>query len=469
MAVEKIVLRSQRISIEEQSVEGTAIAETANGAMMTSEAGAQFILNRDSIPGGMMSGSFTLDAPEAGMWGDNMGAVIPTKMRGIGTLGANGPDWQMLAKSICGTELRAESGTIDTGATAIGWAVKTGGASPAIIPGMLTYYPTQGEIRRLATYSAPNATLDTPLSAIPSEDDAFKCGVNWMLTSSPDHPFFTLYGYFGASQGKRIRLMDCKVNQMVLTMTVGGHCDMQFTVVGRPVSDPPYDTTAQSVTPTYDSTTPELVCLAMSGWSKVAGTITGVPTTTETVLLAPNFDVRVGDSIIVDTGSSVWETKTISNVSGNAGSNITITHAALSGAGTATETAYILRVGCADVGESLTITMDCPVAVQKCMFATHGVTGYTNTGRTITIESEPYFQSWEQFLMRDNAVGRGFLAILGDISGDDQNNIVAVYVSKAVNTAVSLNNNDIMTQSVSSQAAKDATLGDEYEFVMAAF
>ena len=71
--------------------------------------------------------------------------------------------------------------------------------------------------------------------------------------------------------------------------------------------------------------------------------------------------------------------------------------------------------------------------------------------------------------MRDNATGMSLMAILGDISGDDQNNIGAIYISKKVNTEVSLTNDTIMKQSVTSQAAKDATLGNDYEMVMAAF
>ncbi len=467
MAVEStIVLRSQRISIEEETTEGTPVAETANGAMVVSEAGAAFNLERESIPSNMMTGSFSKDAPEPGMWSDDLGVVLPTKMRGIGTLATNGPDWQMPAKSAFGSEYRAEAGTINVGATAITIPVKTGGASPALKAGLLIYFPTQGEIRRITAYSAPNMTLGVPLSSIPSEDDTFVPGVNWLLDSSPSKPIYTVYGYFGENHDVRVRLTSCKTSQMKLNMTVGGHCDMEFTAKAR---DPYYDRTAQAITPTYDRTTPELVCLDMNGWTRVSGTITGVPTTTETVLLAPNFDVRVGDYIQVDTGSSVWQTKLISAVSGNAGGNITITHAALSAAGTATETAYILRTACADVGETLAITMDTPVESKKCMFSTYGKLGLASMDRNITIESEPFFQSWEQFLMRDNAVGMGLMAILGDIDNDDQNNIVAVYVSKKVVQTVSLNNNDIMTQSVSSMAAKDATLGDEYEFVMAAF
>lgn len=466
MAVRTVVLRSQRISIEEETTEGTPVAETANGAMVVSEAGAEFKIPREYLQSNMMTGSFTKDAGEAGMYSDDMGVILPTKLRGVGQLGANGPDWQMPAKSAFGSEYRMEAGVVDTGATAITIPVKSGAASPAVKAGLLLYFPTQGEVRRVSAYSAPNITLETPLSAIPSEDDTFISTVCWLLSSSPDHPIATVYGYYGESQDMRVRLTSCKTTQMKLTANVGGYCDLVFTMMAL---EPLQDNTSQAITPNYDDTTPELVCLDVNGWGKVSGVITGTPTTTETVLLAPNYDVRVGDSIIVDTGSSVWETKLISAVSGNAGSNITITHAALSGAGTATETCYILRSICADYGETLDVTMDCPVEAKKCMGETYGKSGLASVDRNITIETEPYFESWEQFLMRDNAVGMGMLAIFGDISGDDQGNIVALYISKKIVTDVSINNNTLMTQSVSSMAAKDATLGDEYEMVLAAF
>lgn len=450
----------------EETTEGTPVAEDANGAIMTSEEGAAFNLERDSIPGGMMNGSFTLDAPEPGMWSDDLGVTIPTKMRGIGTLGPHGPDWQMLAKSAFGEEYRAEAGTIDTGATALTIPVKTGGASPVLKNGLLIYFPTQGEVSRIASYSAPNMVLDMPLTAIPSEDDTFIPGVCWLPSSSPSHPIFTAYGYFGETQTKRVRLTSCKTRQMELAMEVGGHCDMNFEAVAV---EPAYDNTAQAITPNYDDTTPELICLDMAGYTRVSGTATGVPTTVETILLTPNFDVRAGDSIAIEVSSDVWEVKEISDVSGNAPGNLTLTHAAVSIAASATDTVWIRRVACADIGENLSVTMETPVEPEKCMFATYGKTGLASVGRVVTITSEPYFTSWEQFLMRDNATSMGLLAILGDISGDDQNNIVAIYIARKVNTEVSLTNETIMKQSVSSQAAKDAVLGPDYEIIMAAF
>lgn len=466
MAVRTVVLRSLRVSIEEETTEGTPVAETANGAMVVSGAGAEFKIPRDYLQSNGLTGSFTKSAGVAGMYGDDMGVILPARFRGVGTLGANGPDWQMPAKSAFGSEYRMEAGVVDAGATAITIPVKSGAASPVVKAGLLLYFPTQGEVRRVSAYSAPNITLETPLSSIPSEDDTFISTVCWLLTSSPDHPIATVYGYYGESQDMRIRMTSCKTSQMKFTAKVGGYCDLVFTMLAM---EPLQDNTAQAITPAYDNTTEEIVCLGVDGFGKVSGVITGVPTTTETVLLAPNYDVRVGDYIIVDVGSSVWETKLISAVSGNAPGNLTLTHAALSGAGTATETCYILRTVCAEYGETLDITMDCPVKSKKCMGATYGKSGLASVDRNITIAAEPYFESWEQFLMRDNAVGMGMLAVFGDVDNDDQGNIVALYISKKVVTDVSINNNDIMTQSVSSMATKDATLGDEYEFVMAAF
>lgn len=462
MAVERIVLRSQRVSIEEETIEGTPVPETANGALTTSEAGAAFNLGRDVLEGGMMSGSFSGDAPEAGMWEDGLGVTIPTKMRGIGTLTTNGPDWQMLAKSAFGIEYRAQAGTVAAASKALTPKVKTGCASPIIVKGQLLYFPSQGEVRGIQAYSAPDITLEVPLSTIPTEDQVISTGVNWMLTSSPSHPIFTTYGYFGATWAKRIRLTSCKVNRMSLNMTVGGHCDMEFVVQALEAL---YDNTAQAVTPVYDFTTSELTCLSVDGFMRVAGIAKGSPTATETILNAPKYDVRKGDQIQIQVSAGVWETKTVTNVSGDAGGDITVTHGTVSTPASATDTVYILRSACADVGESLSLVMECPLEAEKCMFTSYGKKGLVNVGRTITIESEPYFQSWEQFLMRDNAVGMNMMAVLGDTS----NNIVAINVRKKVNAAVTLNNNNIMTTTVSSRGVKDAVLGDEYEMVMAAF
>jgi hypothetical protein len=113
--------------------------------------------------------------------------------------------------------------------------------------------------------------------------------------------------------------------------------------------------------------------------------------------------------------------------------------------------------------------MDTPVEDEKCMFASNGRAGLASVDRNITLESQPKFKGLEQFLMRDNLVAMSWQAIFGDIDNDDQNNIVCLYLAKKIVTGVTLNNDAFMSHSVTSMAAKDATLGDEYEIVLAAF
>ncbi len=460
MAAERIVLRSQRVSLEEETTEGTPVAETANGAIMTSEEGAEINLDRDLLDSSMMSGSFSKSAPVPGMWSDDLGITIPTQMRGIGTLGAHGPDWQMPMKSIMGSELRAAEGTLLGTGTALIPKLKTGLGDIEV--GQLLYFQTQDVVRRVVAFSTPDITLDIPLPAISSVDDVVKTGVCWKLTSSASHPIFTAYAYFGDTQGKRVRFTSCKTTECDMTFTVGGYCDMSFKSVGL---SPTYDNTAQAVTPNYDQTTTELTCLGVEGFNRVAGTATGTPTTTETILLAPDYDVRVGDSLQGEVSAGVWETVAITVVSGDAGGNITLTHAALSIALSASDVCYIMRSACADVGEELTITITADVGFEKCMFNSAGKTGIANVNREITIESEPFFKGWEQFLMRDNSTAQQMMVIMGD----DVLNIVAIYISRKTNAEVSLTNDDIMKNSVSSRAARDDTLGDDYELVISSF
>ncbi len=460
MAAERIILRSQRISLEEETTEGTPVAETANGAVMTSEDGAELNLDKELIEGAMMSGSFSKSAPLVGMDSDDLGITIPTKMRGIGTLGAHGPDWQMMMKSIMGEELRATEGTLLGTGTALVPKLKTGLADIEV--GQLLYFKTQDVIRRVVAFSTPDITLDVPLPAISSVDDVVKTGVNWKLSSSASHPIATGYAYFGDSQDKRAVFTSLKFSEASMTFTVGGYCDMSFTAVALAAL---LDNTAQAITPNYDNTTKELACLGMEGFNRVAGTATGTPTTIQTILLTPNYDVRVGDKLQGEVSSGVWETVAVTSVSGDAGGNVTVGHAALSIALSATDTCYIMRSACADVGEELAITITAPVAFEKCMFSGSGKTGIANVGREVTIESEPYFKGWEQFLMRNESTPQQMMVILGD----DDLNIVAVYIASKINAEVSLTNDDIMKNSVSSRAVKDPILGDDYELVIAAF
>jgi len=462
MAEKLVVLQNTKMSIEEETVEGTAVVETANGALLLHSDGAEFNLERDLVENAFMTGSLSKTAPAAGMWSDDLGPTIPTLIRGVGTLGTHGPDWHLLMKSLMGTELRAEAGVVDAGSTALIIQVKSGCASPAIIPGMLLYFPTQGEIRRIATYSAPAITLDIPLSSIPAEDDLIKTGVNWMLSSS-DFPSFTAYTYFDGP--KRLRYAGCKCTNWEATFEVGQNVPMTFASKALSAL---YDNTAQAITPNYDTTTKPLMCLGIDGlnmFTRYEGTASGTPSATETILATPAFDVGVGDEIQIEVSAGVWETKSISVVSGDAGSNITLTHAAVSIAASADDTVYILRGACAAVGDTLTVTVEMESEFENCMAANYGKKSQAITGRTVTLAKTPYFKSWQEFLMRDNVIGSGFMITLGD----ELLNIMAIYVSNQINTEVSLSTDALMKNDTTSRGVIDATLGNDHEIVIATF
>jgi hypothetical protein len=393
------------------------------------------------------------------MYADDQGSTINTMIRGKGTL--TKPDWSMFMKSIMGTESQNTDGTVDIGATTTVIPIKTGG-DPDI--GQLVYFPDQLTVSRVIAVTAGTSfTLDpkTPLPASATEDDDFICGTNWQLASE-DHPYFSVWAYFDGP--KKLTQIGNKTTSATFEFAVGEIVPVEFVNVASGVPGMTYE--SQSVTPTYDMNTKPLRVLGIEVRAVVEGTATGTPTQTETVLLTPPYDVSIGDSIIIDVGSSVYETVAISNVSGTAGGNITLTHASVSVAASATDTVYIVLNKCAkDKADTVTITVEAEMESLKCISASSGKTGQEQIGRTITLEKSVYFQSWEAFLMRDEVFGSAFMITCGS----DLNNIVSFYISNVVNTEVELVSDPLMKVDITAQAVIDSVLGNDDEFVVAAF
>ena len=222
-------------------------------------------------------------------------------------------------------------------------------------------------------------------------------------------------------------------------------------------------TAVLGTTPDLDKTTTPPTCLGMTLSATFAESAKGTPTTTETILSAPNFDVAIGDDIMVQTATG-WETKAISNVSGDAPGDITLTHAALSEAASLGETVYIRRKKCASIGDTLTINVEMEMETIRCMQASSGKMASRPTARTVTIEKSPYFQSWQEFLMRDNVVGAELMIKLGSTTG----NIFAVYMPKVINTEVNIGMEALMRVEASAQAVV-GTPGNDFEIVCATF
>jgi len=447
-----VIPRNSTFAAVEEVTEGVAVADTATAAVLVTQDGAQLNLDRALIEKYFMSGSLTMNAPQIGMWGD-IGMTFPTMARGKGTL--TKPDFSMFMKSIFGVEEINTDGVVDAGSTCENIVIKSGAGD--IIVGQMVYFPDTPFLTRVITSTAgASFTVSPPLPSVPSENDEIIAGINWMLSSS-DHPTFTTYAYFDGPL--RCQMPGNKVTSWTATFTVGDTVDMEF--VTRAVRVPVLDNTAQGVTPTVDRSTAPLTCLGVDLEAYFKGTATGTPTTTETVLLAPTFEVSTDDSILIEVSAGVWETLAISNVSGNAGSNITLTHEAASIAASATDPIKIKRVECANVGDSLSIAMTCEIATENCMAASSGKKSQKQSSRLIEISDTPYFKSWQSFLMRDALTGSGIKILLGDTTDE----MFFVYIPKRVNTAVSIENDELGKLSVTSRAVGDDELGDNYEIV----
>lgn len=462
MAEEQAILRNTRAAFVKQSAKGTTATETAASAFLLHMDGTEANLERELLDNDLMTGSLSKFPPQAGMWSDYLGPSMQTLLRGKGT--KDYPDWAVPLESIMGSTTEGTDGVCDADCTTSVIQVKSGGGD--LENGQEIYFPTQGESRRILSEAAGVITLDTPLLTTPSEDDTFLAGQNWMLTSD-DHPFFTGFMHFRAQNTpKRAVYTDCLCINATFRFTVGSTVTALF--INKALSVDP-DNTAQVVTPSIDTTTQPLRCLGIEGWAKFSATATGTPTTTETILSAPNFDVAAGDYIQIDVGEGVYESVQVSAVSGNSGSNITLTHAAVSVAASSGDTVYILRYNCnANKGETIELAIELEDEAELCMFSDYGRSDRAVLGRTITWNYSPYFKSWQEFLLRDNVVGFGFQIFCADTSKTTDNIVVFESVHN-INTEVSLTVEDLMKVDVTATASRDPELGNDHELVIASF
>ena len=442
-----------KVSIRKEATEGTLIAEEAASAVLVRKEGFEPRIPRDVLEGGYMTGSFSKTAPEPGMYGDDLGFTLPVFARGKGTL--TYPDWHVAMESLMGIEVAATAGTIKAATTPTTTSFEATDV-PDAVKGQLIRVNNQ--ITRITDITGSVITVWPPFSTAPDAGDAYATGHNWML-SSTSWPTFSAYVYFNSLQ--RLAFAGCRATSLTMTFEPGQRVPMDFNVVAL---SPTMDYTAQAVTPVYDTATVAPRCLGMTIKTTYAGVAKGVPTTTETVLNAPNFAVGIGDKIMLNTATG-WETNAITNVVGNAGTDITLTHAAFSETAAADETVYIVREKCADLGDSVTITVEIDIEFIKCMANSSGKYASLPTGRSVTVERTPYFTSWKEFYMRDNVVSAELMIQVGSTEA----NIINVYILNLVISEASLTTDPLMKVDTTAMAVRDTVLGNDHELVIAAF
>ena len=419
-------------------------------------------LNREFLEDDTIVGTLSHSPSEPGMWSDDLGGMLPVYARS----GGNGtvPEFSVLMENAFGSQVDNADETVDddpamattTTFTLTGATTYTAGQLILVdIDGNDTFYLTQ-----VQSQVGKVVTVWPPLPDDPDDLAPIKGGTNFMLLDD-DWPLMSVRCQFEGT--KYIKYKGCRVSQMEATFEVGQRVPINFTFVAAGLEG--YGHEAETAfTANLDNTTRFLTCLGVELSAMYEGTAKGVPTTTETVLSTPDFAVAVGDELIAETATE-WETVTISNVSGAAGEDITLTHAALTAAVSADDTVYVRRKKCASSGDSLTITLENTITPVNCMAETYGKVAIEQTGRMVTIAKNPFWMSWQELLLRDNAIGSALTVFMGT----EENKIMVWYLPNIQNTEVSITSEELMRTSVTSVANKDATLGGGSEIVVACF
>jgi len=459
MSEQLTVLRNTDLYAIEESTAYTLEDHTGASAIKIVDDTLDLNLNRSLLDSMYMTSNLGQDAPQAGMWADDLGGSLGFFLRG----GASTPqpDQHVFLKCLFGTEDIQAADTVATGTlTTDQFSVTTAASHNA---GNLIRVQTDTavfSVAKVLSVASPLLNVWPPLLEDPANTDPIQAAYNYVLADT-GHPTFSMYAFFEGS--KRLAYAGCRPSSLNMTFEVGERIPMNWTFAGL---TPYYDYTADGETPVYQTSPKPLITLGVDVAFTYADIVTGSPSTTETVLTAPNHETAVGDYLCVDVGSGVYEWQAITGVSGNAGANQTLDHAAFSSAATATETAYVKRVeGCAQTGAMLDLTVEHEVLPVNCITASYGKVASKYGKRTVTLNKNAYFRSWEEYYKRDNVVGAELMVIAGSTA----NNTFAMYSPNIINVEPSLSFDELMLNPTAMQAVRGTTTGNEAEIVFTYF
>jgi hypothetical protein len=458
------LVRKQNIDFyaKEETTAGTLITNTATDAIRITDDDLELNLDRNLIAPGYITGSLGATAPQAGMWSDDLGGQVGFFARG----GASTPrpDSHVLLKCLFGAEeaqaadLVGTAGTLTTDEFTVDTVANFGAGEMVRVQTDTAVF----SVAKILSIASNELTVWPPLLETPADGDAIQAAYSYVLKDS-GHPTMSMFAYMEGT--KRLAYAGCRPRSLNMTFEVGERIPMIFTFSGL---TPYRDYTADPVSsPTYQTTPSPLITLGIAGSFTYAGTAQGVPTTTATIINEPSFEVAIGDYISIDVGAGIWETVLISNVTGTgAGSDLTLTHAAVSVAASADDTVYVKRVAeCATIGSSLDLTLEYEWFPINCITATYGKAASTYGNRTITLNKNAYFRSWEEFMKRDNVVGGELMVIAGDTA----NNIMVLYMPNVINTEPSLAMDNLVMNPTAMQAILGNTTGNTEELTLAYF
>jgi hypothetical protein len=272
------------------------------------------------------------------------------------------------------------------------------------------------ETRRILTSSAGIITWWPPTSAAPSTGADVYPGVSYLLTSTLEsYKSGTVFFYF--QNGEKLTISGLKGNP-VFTLGIREPMLIDFEFTG--IKAPATSQTAIGYTwsPPDFLIIPE-VCLVVEMRAYIPALVKTGSTATSILLKnldgsASSFDAADAvDKLIVDIGSGVYVTKTITTWNY---STQTATVPTVGGSPSAGANAYIQRTIC--IPKTLTIDPGHVFTRIECMAATDGWVSQQLTDRNPKISWDTYFKSFLDYRLLQQAATVEFWAVLGDTRGN---------------------------------------------------
>lgn len=396
-----------------ESVEGTAPSDAASDAMIP-ELGASITgFTRAWQDDNSMLGHIGHLKPHDG-GPEEPGQVVTFKVHGKGSAGS--PEIGPYMKCAFGSESVGVIGDADsTPLTTTSFAFATGSAAV----GHLCDVDLTGgtETRRILTYSTGTVTVWPPLSAAPAENDVLYPGVAYLLTSGSSMSSGSGFWYF--ANGQKCVVSGLRGN-VVFTAAIRQPLMAEFTMQG--IKAPVLTPAAIGYTPApvgWGISYPIVRGIFLKSYIPVlvggSATTTSIPITkadgTAGDFTFYGTDDNQVDKLIVDVGSSVYETQPIKSFT-YATQTITLDVGdALSGAPAEDATAYIEHQTC--LPDTLTFDAGHVFTRLDCAQEDDSYVGQVLTDRMATVSWSEYFADFMEANIAKNAAFTELWCIVG--------------------------------------------------------
>lgn len=460
MAEAYIAPKATKTSFKIEATEGTAPTDAASDSLLVKIAPSITGLSRNWFERDVMLGHVgrlrPLDAGPA-----EPGCTIQVEAKGSGTHGTAPEIGQMLECSF-GVKTVGVAGTVAASPTPTTTAFTVTGAT--IAAGQLVDVEVSAgvyETRRVITSGAgPAITIWPPVSAAPGTGANVYPGVSYLLSSTYSN-YKSGSAFFYMPNGEKIVLSGLKGNP---TFTLGIRepmlIDFEFAGIKAPVTS--QAAIGYTWAPPDFAIIPE-VCLAVEMRVFIPALVKTGSSVTDVLLKnldgsASYFEAtNAVDKLIVDVGSSVYETKTITTWTYSTQTAVVPT---LGGAPAANAHAYIQRTIC--VPNTLTIDPGHVFTRMDCMSATDGWVSQQITDRNPSVTWDQYFKSFVDYRLLQQAAFVELWAVLGDTRG----NKIALCVPNVFRQEYEIDlGGDFGMQSITAGAYADDATGNNEIFL----